>query len=211
MCQSGPNGKPRQMCVCEPAFHGISCEHQCPMGCSFPQGRCGANGTCECAPGFEGIGCSKAVCALNCSDHGTCINNTCVCRSPWVGPTCEYDSSCGGAGHGRFENGKCFCHEPYLQPDCTKKLVCSNSCKNGQCKLSTQSLLTFSTLSFILQETIQKNNQNVISDGDEIVGEKDETNTAEEEEEDEKDNGVEEIGRAVQQECRDRSRMPSSA
>lgn len=130
------------------------------------RGQCVTNAAgvpiCECttgnpkhATGWTGDNCEippSGCDAVNCGDHGHCINGQCACDDGYSGPRCEISPrpcdrlDCGesqGRGHcvtevnaqtGMME-GKCVCEQDYTGLLCQNApSVCEpNPCQNGTC------------------------------------------------------------------------------
>ncbi|KAF5283548.1 hypothetical protein FQR65_LT13840 [Abscondita terminalis] len=62
-------------------------------------------------------------CPNNCSSHGMCYNNRCVCEGDWGGSDCSHrlcPDSCGyREGRGRCEKGHCICFGDYSGQSCS--------------------------------------------------------------------------------------------
>jgi hypothetical protein len=132
-------------CVCDDGWFGPNCDRtgECdPYDC-FARGTCvaGLNNlpTCKCNLPFGGPDCS--LCVHNCTGHGQCTPNGCVCEDGWLGPLCDRredcdPADCGGADHGRCvadANGLpvCQCKFPWTDFDC---LECTLRCSDhGEC------------------------------------------------------------------------------
>ena len=64
----------------------------------------------------------------NCSDHGFCVEGSCVCRQGWRGPTCatvDHEArqclpDCSGHGDFDLETQKCICRGQWTGNDCSK-------------------------------------------------------------------------------------------
>lgn len=130
------------------------------------RGQCVTNAagvkSCECttgnpkhATGWTGDNCEippNGCDAVNCGDHGHCINGQCACDDGYSGPRCEISPrpcdrlDCGesqGRGHCVTEmnaqtgmvEGKCVCEQDYTGLLCQNApSVCEpNPCQNGTC------------------------------------------------------------------------------
>lgn len=64
----------------------------------------------------------------SCSDHGFCVEGSCVCRQGWRGPTCatvDHEArqclpDCSGHGDFDLESQKCICKGQWTGNDCSK-------------------------------------------------------------------------------------------
>ena len=64
----------------------------------------------------------------NCSEHGFCVEGSCVCRQGWRGPTCntvDHEArqclpDCAGHGDFDLETQKCICKGQWTGNDCSK-------------------------------------------------------------------------------------------
>ena len=118
----------RGACVCEPGYHGLSCQPQCDHECSA-HGVCTGPGLCACSNGWAGKGCTEPHCSSGCSGRGRCTSpGNCRCQAGWTGfdcsrPACPRD--CGGHGEcaapqpgaGRAY-GSCTCDGGWRGPTC---------------------------------------------------------------------------------------------
>lgn len=61
-------------------------------------------------------------CPKNCSSHGFCLRNFCVCDNEWGGPDCGIElcpDKCGEPHRGVCKQGRCHCHDNYSGIGCT--------------------------------------------------------------------------------------------
>ena len=141
----GPGATPVPWLGSTPAY-SMSCT---AGGCSG-RGACNTDtGLCICDPGYIGTECETyliAECINDCSQHGACLNGTCVCDLNWGGDDCSLLSTCGGhtqltvncSGHGACQNGTCACDDGWGGADCSS-INCMNDCSgrgicaNGTC------------------------------------------------------------------------------
>ena len=70
-----------------------------------------------------------------CSDHGFCVDGTCVCKKGWQGSDCsEMDEEarqclpdCSGNGYFDLEMQQCVCKDNWVGDDCSSRL-CNLDC-----------------------------------------------------------------------------------
>lgn len=66
---------------------------------------------------------SVTDCIRNCTSHGKCIGNTCVCDENWGGDDCSLElcpDGCGAKyGRGKCQNGLCICSSGYSGQSCS--------------------------------------------------------------------------------------------
>lgn len=77
---------------------------------------------------LEGFSAEYSVtdCPLNCSNHGHCVNHSCVCEAAFVGESCEFEAcpdQCGfteSRGWCEKIDGvyQCVCNQGYIGLDC---------------------------------------------------------------------------------------------
>uniref|UniRef100_A0A674J2K7 Tenascin-N-like n=1 Tax=Terrapene triunguis TaxID=2587831 RepID=A0A674J2K7_9SAUR len=82
----------------------------------------------SCCGGVQGV--------LNCSGHGTFIQQSCGCDCDegWEGSDCSRPSCPNNCnGNGRCVDGKCICSKPYVGEDCSQRLCPKNCSGNGIC------------------------------------------------------------------------------
>lgn len=128
------SGRVTGRCECVPGFAGTDCSGECPLHCSgISHGTCFGDDpaavSCQCRQGFTGLGCFQQFCFNNCSGHGVCLNNQCLCRPPYSGAGCELDTSC--SNNGLFINGKCSCFYGFGGRFCDQPVTCGSVCQNG--------------------------------------------------------------------------------
>ncbi|XP_069793633.1 tenascin-R isoform X1 [Narcine bancroftii] len=84
-----------------------------------------------------GQDCSDTGCPRNCSEHGLCVQDECICEEAYTGEDCSQlrcPNEC--SGHGQCINDSCLCSTAYTGEDCGQ-LKCLNDCSsNGQCSHS---------------------------------------------------------------------------
>jgi len=73
---------------------------------------------------LEGFEASYYVsdCPRNCSSHGFCLRNFCVCDNEWGGPDCGTElcpDKCGEPNRGVCKQGRCHCLQNYSGMGCT--------------------------------------------------------------------------------------------
>ena len=168
-------------CFCEPEFTGEDCSlsKSCPENCNY-NGQCKL-GRCFCFPGFQGPTClpsrpscqdcsgaciagkcfcndspqslieTSQNCPLSCSNHGKCIEGSCVCVQNWEGEACElhvFIDNSGNcikdnlecSGNGICNNGICYCKTGFSGVLCEVLGGCQNCsgknqvCVNGRCE-----------------------------------------------------------------------------
>ncbi|XP_050427055.1 multiple epidermal growth factor-like domains protein 8 [Adelges cooleyi] len=73
---------------------------------------------------LEGFEASYYVsdCPRNCSSHGFCLRNFCVCDNEWGGPDCGTElcpDKCGEPHRGVCKQGRCHCRHSYSGMGCT--------------------------------------------------------------------------------------------
>lgn len=81
-----------------------------------------ATGPVDSESGAEEVGEAEqaAGCGNNCSGHGTCTRNGCLCNRGWTGSTCNSPTcpnNC--SGNGACLYGNCFCETGYSGADCS--------------------------------------------------------------------------------------------
>ncbi|EDS32341.1 laminin subunit gamma-3 [Culex quinquefasciatus] len=74
---------------------------------------------------LEGFKAEFAVsnCPNNCTDHGKCVDHTCVCNANWIGDDCSQDAcpdGCGQSeGRGSCVGAQCVCSSNYSGQSCS--------------------------------------------------------------------------------------------
>ena len=142
-------------CECKKGFEGQACEYKrCPRGTRLSneecagKGKCDGNGTCICKYGYRGDACEEEYCGTmgehDCSKHGACMDEKCVCRDGWATPTtfCSQQTcptsqvnpaeQC--SGHGACgKGGQCKCELGWSGRGCGFE-YCPAKCNNrGTC------------------------------------------------------------------------------
>ncbi|XP_071506024.1 uncharacterized protein [Diadema antillarum] len=118
-CVNGAQDPPNSgVCVCEPCFHGVSCDELCSG-----VGRCFDNGTCDCSNttgkgSYCGHYCQSPT-GLPCMGRGSLISGECLCNQGWAGDCCDQadcpgDPDCNGRGD---------CFAEVLVPECRNCMV----------------------------------------------------------------------------------------
>ena len=70
-----------------------------------------------------------------CSDHGFCVDGSCVCKKGWKGDDCSLMDEearqclpdCSGNGYFDLEDGQCVCKDGWVGDDCSSRL-CNLDC-----------------------------------------------------------------------------------
>ena len=70
-----------------------------------------------------------------CSDHGFCVDGSCVCKKGWKGDDCSLMDEearqclpdCSGNGYFDLEEGQCVCKDGWVGDDCSSRL-CNLDC-----------------------------------------------------------------------------------
>ncbi|XP_046588912.1 multiple epidermal growth factor-like domains protein 8 isoform X1 [Neodiprion lecontei] len=62
---------------------------------------------------------SVTNCPNNCTGHGVCLQNTCVCESEWGGKDCSRALCPDKCGGGVCKRGRCLCHSGYSGQSCS--------------------------------------------------------------------------------------------
>ncbi|KAK6617991.1 hypothetical protein RUM44_002433 [Polyplax serrata] len=132
------NGK----CYCKAGWQGANCSaldkqvYQCLPSCSEHGTYDLETGSCKCQPFWTGSDCSKALCSLDCGEHGRCGQGKCECTDGWTGDRCDLlpcDTRC--QEHGQCKNGTCVCSQGWNGRHCTIP-GCKNACsRHGMCSL----------------------------------------------------------------------------
>lgn len=138
------HGNPLGQCLCQPGWHGASCEHmqKCPGeggGCEG-HGQC-IGGKCYCRPGWKGPRCLEVVfnhtkCPNGCGSNGVCMLGECFCNPGFTGEDCTKPVKCPGKngkcnGRGECSMGKCFCTPGFTGEACEKRETCPKGCSNN--------------------------------------------------------------------------------
>jgi len=141
------HGNPLGQCLCQPGWHGDSCQFQTPCpgeggGCEG-HGQC-IGGKCYCRPGWMGESCLEVAfnhtkCPNGCGGNGVCMLGECFCNPGFVGEDCTKPVKCPGknggcSGKGECFHGKCYCAPGFKGEDCSQREKCKNGCSsNGVC------------------------------------------------------------------------------
>ncbi|XP_026680192.1 multiple epidermal growth factor-like domains protein 8 [Diaphorina citri] len=59
-------------------------------------------------------------CSANCTNHGQCVEHTCICDTDWGGPNCRHQlcaNQC--SGHGDCVEGQCLCQKGFVGQYCS--------------------------------------------------------------------------------------------
>ena len=156
-------------CQCNPGWKGRECSlkhDECEVPDCSGHGKC-SGGKCLCGRGYKGefcdIGihfkkilfiysffssnCNETVDCPHptCSEHGFCVDGTCVCKKGWKGADCaSVDSDamqclpdCSGSqGAFSLELHKCVCSPGWTGDDCSKSACGINCGGHGRCEAS---------------------------------------------------------------------------
>ena len=144
---SDHHGHPLGQCLCQPGWHGDTCQFQTPCpgeggGCEG-HGQC-IGGKCYCRPGWMGDSCLEVAfnhtkCPNGCGGNGVCMLGECFCNPGFVGEDCTKPVKCPGknggcSGKGECFHGKCYCSPGFKGEDCSEREKCPNGCSsNGVC------------------------------------------------------------------------------
>ncbi|XP_063223573.1 teneurin-a [Bacillus rossius redtenbacheri] len=129
-------------CHCKAGWQGANCSsvdqqvYQCLPGCSEHGSYDLETGACVCENYWAGPDCSRALCSLDCGQHGRCDKGKCECRAGWTGDRCDLlpcDPRC--SEHGQCKNGTCVCSQGWNGRHCTLP-GCKSACnRHGTCTL----------------------------------------------------------------------------
>ncbi|KAI2804306.1 Multiple epidermal growth factor-like domains protein 8 [Blomia tropicalis] len=78
-------------------------------------------------------------CQLNCSNHGLCVNNSCICNHPWKGDACQIDSCPKNCSH----FGQCVNNLTDSSQECStiasySQCICTNDYIGQSCDVLNQ-------------------------------------------------------------------------
>ena len=127
---------------CSDNYYGENCENA-PLTCQNDGTWDTATHTCNCVNGYKGEDCSAFDSCYNvdCGDHGSCVNGSCVCRDNYYGTNCENAPlTCQNGGSWNSSTHVCDCVNGYSGTTCeTKEGTCTSyaDCKSGEyCQFS---------------------------------------------------------------------------
>eukprot|EP00992_Anisonema_acinus_P015677 TRINITY_DN9845_c0_g1_i1.p1 TRINITY_DN9845_c0_g1~~TRINITY_DN9845_c0_g1_i1.p1 ORF type:complete len:1608 (-),score=285.57 TRINITY_DN9845_c0_g1_i1:1661-6484(-) len=113
---------------CLPGWYGDNCQTSCSVDQCNNRGTCNGDGACQCNTGYAGQHCeietsetTNSACPSDCSSHGTCVDDVCICDAAWNGD--DACSSC--ATNYAGENCEPVCDDPCVEGTCTQPGVCS--------------------------------------------------------------------------------------
>jgi len=135
---------------CERDISAVVCVH--PV-CECMHGSCDDMWRCTCDVGYTGVRCEERVkCEMNCSLHGACGKDGCVCTAGYVGRSCHIQCPEGlyGLGctrtcictHGTCHHvtGACTCNSGWTGDTCTHPcppntwgVDCASNCTYPNC------------------------------------------------------------------------------
>ncbi|XP_022794273.1 uncharacterized protein LOC111332994 isoform X2 [Stylophora pistillata] len=134
-CLNGGFCSGRNICRCQPGYHGDVCEKvECKIHCRNG-GTCVGPYKCKCPSGYGGTQCEKVLCNPPCQYGGRCVKpNVCDCLPGFVGPYCRLSCSphCYNGGVCVGPN-KCRCAKGFTGESCLQA-ICNPPCMNfGVC------------------------------------------------------------------------------